>query len=215
MSDNYRNKFEQIFPVPKNVQWNPDWCGQGRYQPVNSLLHRDAPESADIQNQRWIGWKAACEQPTETPAAQWRERGDADPCGNIYNRERASLWMGHLTDDELANEVYRYNHRTGHESMSYLTAAKDRIRWLSRKLEHASVPEIPDNSGPIAGAHGDVVPFYWDSPAIDPIVTKLYQKFKEWSKRGFTADDVTWCEVRAAVAEMLNATPQPPKQEGE
>jgi len=47
----------------------------------------------------------------------------------------------------------------------------------------------------------------WDDPAVDPIVSKLYRKFKEWSQRGFTADDVTWCEVRGYVAELLNTTP--------
>ncbi len=136
MSDNEREKFEEIFPVPKNVEWNPEWCGLGRYEPVNSLLDRDSPESADIQNQRWIGWKTARAQPTETPAARWREYGEEDPCGeDTYNCERAKLCMGHLTDDELANEVFLYNHRAGHQSMGYLTAAKERIRWLSRKLE--------------------------------------------------------------------------------
>lgn len=52
----------------------------------------------------------------------------------------------------------------------------------------------------------------WDHPSVDPIVTKLYRKFKEWSQRGFTADDVTWCEVRGYVAELLNALP--PKAQG-
>ena len=51
-------------------------------------------------------------------------------------------------------------------------------------------------------------PVAWDDPAVDPIVSKLYRKFKEWSQRGFTADDVTWCEVRGYVAELLNARAQ-------
>ena len=42
--------------------------------------------------------------------------------------------MGHYSDDELANAFYLYDHRTGLESISYLQAAKDRIRWLSRQL---------------------------------------------------------------------------------
>jgi hypothetical protein len=60
-----------------------------------------------------------------------------------------------------------------------------------------------------ASAQDGGEPVAWDSPAVDPIVTRLYRKFKEWNQREFTADDVTWCEVRADVAEMLNATTRP------
>lgn len=49
----------------------------------------------------------------------------------------------------------------------------------------------------------------WSDPAVDPIVSKLYRKFKEWNRQGFGADDVTWCEVRGYVAELLNTQPQP------
>ena len=54
----------------------------------------------------------------------------------------------------------------------------------------------------------------WSDPAVDPIVSKLYRKFKEWNRQGFGADDVTWCEVRGYVAELLNAQPQPAVPEG-
>lgn len=40
---------------------------------------------------------------------------------------------------------------------------------------------------------------------IDKIMSRIYRRFKEWSKRGFTADDVTWCEVRADIMEIINA----------
>lgn len=52
----------------------------------------------------------------------------------------------------------------------------------------------------------------WSDPAVDPIVSKLYRKFKEWNRQGFGADDVTWCEVRGYVAELLNTQPQPAQQ---
>lgn len=70
-----------------------------------------------------------------TVAAQWREEGKPDPHGEQYNCERAKLAMGYLTDDQLANAVYLYDHRAGFESLAHITAAKERIRWLSRKLE--------------------------------------------------------------------------------
>jgi hypothetical protein len=41
-------------------------------------------------------------------------------------------------------------------------------------------------------------------PAPDEIVTALYRRFKEWSKRGFGPDDVTWCEVKADVVALIS-----------
>jgi len=46
----------------------------------------------------------------------------------------------------------------------------------------------------------------------DEIITSLYRRFKDWSKRGFSADDVTWCEVRAEVYSLINM-PIPPDAE--
>lgn len=81
----------------------------------------------------------------QTPAAHWRENGEPDPHGSYYDRDRAQLTLGDLTDDELANAVFM--HGDGKPSIAeiiagtakmpivYLTAAKERIRWLSRKVE--------------------------------------------------------------------------------
>jgi len=66
-----------------------------------------------------------------TPAARWRENGEEDPHGDYYNCERAKLCKGDLTDDELANAVYL------NPDIGNLTAAKERIRWLSRELVKA------------------------------------------------------------------------------
>jgi len=41
-----------------------------------------------------------------------------------------------------------------------------------------------------------------EGPA-DEIVSRLYRRFKDWSKRGFGPDDVTWCEVKADIEEMI------------
>lgn len=79
-----------------------------------------------------------------TPAARWREEGKPDPHGERFNRERAALMMGDMTDDEIANEVFLYDHRMGLKSMVYLTAAKERIRWLSRRLVDALATPAPD-----------------------------------------------------------------------
>ncbi|MDX7778338.1 hypothetical protein SJR98_09615 [Aeromonas hydrophila] len=81
----------------------------------------------------------------QTPAAHWREKGEPDPHGSYYDFERSGLPLGDLTDDELANAVFM--HGDGKPSIAeiiagtakmpivYLTAAKERIRWLSRRVE--------------------------------------------------------------------------------
>lgn len=70
----------------------------------------------------------------ETPSSHWLVQGQPDPHGERYQCARNELAMGHLTDDEVANAVFMYDHRSGLQSMAYLQAAQDRIRWLSRQL---------------------------------------------------------------------------------
>lgn len=106
---------------------DPSYCrdAQARLKEIDALLAQ--PEQA-------------------TPAAKWRENGEPDPHGDHYNCERAALSMGDMTDDELANAVFMHgNERPSLAEMmagkpmpiAYLTAAKERIRWLSRKLVEA------------------------------------------------------------------------------
>jgi hypothetical protein len=80
----------------------------------------------------------------KTPAAKWRLNDEPDPHPDMVDCERARLPLGHLTDDELANEVFMYGdaqptieamlNGTAKMPIVYLTAAKERIRWLSRQL---------------------------------------------------------------------------------
>lgn len=85
--------------------------------------------------QQWIRHILQLER--GTPAAQWREKGQPDPHARQYNGERAALAYGSLSDDALANAVYLCDHRTSFSSIGFLTAAKERIRWLSRALAAA------------------------------------------------------------------------------
>lgn len=83
----------------------------------------------------------------QTTAAHWREKDEPDPHGSYYDRERAQLALGDLTDDELANAVFMHgdskpsiaeiNDGKAKMPIVYLTAAKERIRWLSRKVEES------------------------------------------------------------------------------
>lgn len=41
--------------------------------------------------------------------------------------------------------------------------------------------------------------------ALDRATTNIYRIFKGWEGRKFTADDVTWCEVRAEIEKAMSA----------
>ena len=80
-----------------------------------------------------------------TQSSRWKSRGEQDPHGTTYDCERSQLPLGHLTDDELANGAFlHYDIRppleeilagTAHSPIAWMTAVKERIRWLSRSLE--------------------------------------------------------------------------------
>jgi hypothetical protein len=90
---------------------------------------------------------AAPAQAASTPAARWRANGEADPHGSQYDCERAKLAHGDMTDDEIANALFIRNYDIG-----IITAAKERIRWLSRALEKAAgaQPSSAANDDPTA-----------------------------------------------------------------
>lgn len=83
---------------------------------------------------------------TSTPSSNWFKDGDPDNFPKLINKERGDLMLGDHTDDELANAIFMYGNPCDHEKtrrlmageltdMAYLTAGKERIRWLSRHLE--------------------------------------------------------------------------------
>lgn len=110
---------------------------------ITALAARETSEVA--------GSSAETSRPREdTPGAAWREAGKPDPHGTRYDCERAALAMGDLTDDELANGAFlNYDRKLDldaviarkpgyHPPIAWMEAVKDRIRWLSRKLEAAT-----------------------------------------------------------------------------
>lgn len=72
------------------------------------------------------------------------------------------------------------------------TKIPDGVTSVRNAATGESVP-----SGPSAALDGKT----------DEIITRLYRRFKDWSNREFTADDVTWCEVKADVLELIYAAP--------
>ena len=107
---------------------------------------------AEMEAERYLKDKRIAELEKErdavkTPAALWRVNGEPDPHPDMVDCERAALTLGNLTDDQLANQVFMHgDERPAFESVMdgtakmpvvYLTAAKERIRWLSRQLDKA------------------------------------------------------------------------------
>ncbi len=95
--------------------------------------------------------RAIADLPSATPtlptvAATWRANGEPDPHGNRYDCERAALPKGSLTDDELANAVFMAD-RNSLDLIVWQTAAKERIRWLSRALAASQSPDLVTNAG--------------------------------------------------------------------
>lgn len=94
---------------------------------------------------------AGAEGVPQTPAATWLVNGEPDPHSTRYDCERAKLCMGNLTDDELANGAFlNYDRRPsmqdiidgkGSSPIAWMTAVKDRIRWLSRSLVKAQAAD--------------------------------------------------------------------------
>lgn len=86
--------------------------------------------------------------PASTPGMLWAVAGKPDPHGSRYDCERAALSLGTISDDELANAAFlNYNRQpsigqlmagTALMPIVYMTAVKDRIRWLSRRLAEAT-----------------------------------------------------------------------------
>jgi len=80
-----------------------------------------------------------------TPSSDWYAAGEKDPHDGRYNCERHQLTMSTLSDDALANGAFLSYDRwppiqdvisgKAHPPTAWMTAVKDRIRWLSRRLQ--------------------------------------------------------------------------------
>lgn len=110
----------------KEVQANPEML---RSMNGNAIKHEMAI-ALDLVNSLGIA-------ASDTPSSMWSVKGEVDPHAGKYDGPRQRLAYGNYTDDELANAVFLCDHRQSLSSIGFLTAAKERIRWLSRKLAKA------------------------------------------------------------------------------
>jgi len=93
-------------------------------------------------------------------------------------------------------------HPTEHERFLIADALMGYIADLPKHYETPQ-PRKPLNKGEILDAKDNVEHVAWNDGRADSIVTQLYVRFKEWSKRGFSADDVTWCEVKNEINQLI------------
>lgn len=137
----------QLAECQRVISAQADTIAQGRQLQGACVAHNEML-LAQLKKQREemeaIGAGGVSGQPITTPAATWRLKGEPDPHGTHYDCERAALTLGKYTDDELANAAFmNYDRRPplqdiidgkAHSPIAYMTAVKDRIRWLSRAL---------------------------------------------------------------------------------
>ncbi len=67
-----------------------------------------------------------------TVAADWRVDGEKDPHGEFFIGPRETISMGLTSNAEISRQLLICYHQM--LSIGILTAAKERIRWLSRRI---------------------------------------------------------------------------------
>ncbi len=67
-----------------------------------------------------------------TPFAKWRENNEPDPHNDYYHQNIERIACGHMPSQVIAMALTHGGQ--GHTLIFWLTAAKEHLRWLSRKL---------------------------------------------------------------------------------
>lgn len=114
---------------------------------LNDFVRACKDNGMKIDEVRTVMYQFLGDTPASTPSSHWAADREADPHFGHYDKERAQLALGRLTDDELANAAFlHYDVRPPFQDVLdgkalmpivYMTAVKERIRWLSRALDAA------------------------------------------------------------------------------
>lgn len=139
-TEGFREELEKELPKPK-VNLSPVVCDIDELLKVPYI--QDLLENAG-HKPIVLREELECHLPRLTPNANWMVNGEPDPFEGRYNCLRDSLPMGEMSDYEFANNLYLFGDEQPqlHELLAgtkkrpivWLTAAKDRIRWLSFQL---------------------------------------------------------------------------------
>ena len=126
-------------------------------------------------------------------------------------------------DDSMIEQAVKANNVYGVLPNSASTMSIGRAVLAAERRRVAAPVQAPMTDAVICQSLGDLLmpkaqrdeiltkdsaaqaPQQIEHQSVDEIVTALYRRFKDWSKRGFGPDDVTWCEVKADVIELIKA----------
>ncbi|OIJ42312.1 hypothetical protein [Massilia timonae] len=103
-----------------------------------------------------------------------------------------------LQDPDGGRMVISSPLESGADGAMWFTATNPETRASARitiSIEH--------DYDPATAQHAEIGAPAPNAERVDAIVTGLYRRFKDWSKRGFGPDDVTWCEVKADVIALI------------
>lgn len=67
-----------------------------------------------------------------TPFSQWQEEGKDDPHGEHYSQDINTILCGDIPSVAIADSLLTFT--TSMSRIAALSAGKERLRWLSRKL---------------------------------------------------------------------------------
>lgn len=144
------------------------WVLNGKAVPV---LYTDSINGRQVmRDDVWLATTDALKGEAAALSAPAQDaQAEPDPHGTRYQCERAALALGHLSDDELANGAFmNYDAKLDiarvladepdyHPPIVWMTAVKDRIRWLSRQLAAPAPVDaaatVPDLRERLAEAH--------------------------------------------------------------
>lgn len=105
-----------------------------------------------------------------------------------------------LQDPDGGRMVISSPLESGADGAMWFTATNPETRASARitiSIEH--------DYDPATAQHAEIGAPAPNAERVDAIVTGLYRRFKDWSKRGFGPDDVTWCEVKADIIALIAA----------
>lgn len=140
---------------------------------------------------------------------------EPDPHGTRYHCERAALALGHMSDDELANGAFmNYDQKLDigrvlanepdyHPPIVWMTAVKDRIRWLSRQLAAARASQptpAQDAAATVLGSTVDEI--FAAIDAAHEFGGPLHERIKKLIDERNTLKDAAATVPRADFEEM-------------
>lgn len=199
----------RVYPV---IDWN-ELSGMGLLERINRevlfplglAMFRD-PDTG-LSGGAMVG-DFEIELPEPTPSSTWRASGEEDPHVGKYDGERSTLCMGDYTDDQLANAVFIHGNSTPplHDVIAgkarmpivYLTAAKERIRWLSRKLEGALERLAVWERAEPWGEH-DIIPL-----GVGSITGEAYRRGTLTAANGLQTEEHPDTRAMKAIAQVLS-----------